>query len=163
MLLLALSATVATAAIVRTINPDAGPTGAHFQTGDATCVVNANLSVSCSSYELGGVGNADATANLTASYTATIDCNNPSEKNKNNPVESHTAAFTAANSSGQLEPKNGRLRVPALSVSPFSAPQVCPNDSWVPEIRDGTLVLVSFTYTLTFDGFTGAYITITGP
>jgi hypothetical protein len=161
-LLMAVSASVALGAITRTIDPANAPVGTHFQTGDATCVVNSDLSVSCSTYELGGVGNANATADLSASYTAIIDCNNKGN-NKNNPVESHTAAFEAANSTGALEPKNGRLRVPALSVSPFSAPQVCPNPNWTPVIRAGTLQLVSFTYTLTFEGFTGAYITITGP
>jgi hypothetical protein len=59
--------------------------------------------------------------------------------------------------------RNGQLRVPAQSVSAFDVPQVCPNDSWVPEIRDGTLELVSFTYTLTFAGFSSPYITISEP
>jgi hypothetical protein len=39
----------------------------------------------------------------------------------------------------------------------------CPNPNWTPEFHPGTLTLNSFTYTLTFAGFTGAYITITGP
>ena len=50
----------------------------------------------------------------------------------------------------------------ARSVSPFSAPQVCPNPNWTPSIWAGTLVLNSFTYTLTFAGFSNAYITIDG-
>ena len=44
----------------------------------------------------------------------------------------------------------------------FDAPQVCPNPNWTPSIRPGTLTLDSFTYTLTFAGFTSPYITITG-
>jgi hypothetical protein len=45
-------------------------------------------------------------------------------------------------------------------VSPFSAPQVCPNPNWTPQIRAGSLTLNSFTYTLTFAGFSSPYITI---
>jgi hypothetical protein len=40
---------------------------------------------------------------------------------------------------------------------------LCPNPNWDPRIRPGTLAQTSFTYTLTFDGFGGAFITITGP
>jgi len=58
--------------------------------------------------------------------------------------------------------RNGQLRVPAQSVSGFDAPQVCPNPNWTPSIRGGTLTLVSFTYTLTFAGFSNPYITIDG-
>lgn len=39
----------------------------------------------------------------------------------------------------------------------------CPNPNWTPEYHPGSPVLDSFTYTLVFDGFSGAYITITGP
>jgi hypothetical protein len=46
-------------------------------------------------------------------------------------------------------------------VSPFEAPQVCPNPNWIPEIHPGSLRLLTFTYTLTFEGFTSPYITIT--
>jgi hypothetical protein len=56
--------------------------------------------------------------------------------------------------------KNGQLSVPQQLVSPFSAPQVCPNPNWTPQIRPGTLVLNHFTYTLTFVGFSSPYITI---
>ena len=56
-----------------------GPTGAHLVTGTPTpsCTVNADLSVSCNSYEIAGVGNTNATADLSATYSATIDCFNP--------------------------------------------------------------------------------------
>lgn len=148
----------------RTINEANGPNGAHLVTGtpNPTCTVNGDLSISCNSYQIAGVGNTDATANLSATYTATIDCYNPGV-NPNNPIESHTTTFTASASSGQISPKNGRLTIPPLSVSPFSAPQVCPNPNWTPQIRSGTLTIVSYTYTVTFDGFSGAFITLTGP
>jgi hypothetical protein len=158
-LLLAFSASVAVAAITTTINPANAPSGTHLQSGTIGCTVGSNLSVSCSAYELSGVGNTNANVSLSASYSATIDCTN----HGGNLVESHTATFSDSDSAAVTSSKNGRMRVPAQSVSPFAAPQVCPNPNWTPSIRSGTLVLNSFTYTLTFAGFSGAYITITGP
>jgi hypothetical protein len=38
--------------------------------------------------------------------------------------------------------------------------QVCPNPNWTPVIRGGTLTLVSFSYTLTFEGFSAPAIEI---
>jgi hypothetical protein len=167
MLLMALSASVALAVTAGTYTPTSGsfdpanaPGSSHLASGTVQCVVNADLSIDCSAYVLGGVGHTNATVSLDATYTAIIDCNNPGN-NKNNPVESHTATFSASSTATVASTRNGQLRVPAQSVSPFSAPQVCPNPNWIPEIRDGTLQLLSFTYTLTFAGFSEPYITIT--
>jgi hypothetical protein len=136
------------------------PGSSHLASGSPSCTVNPNLSIDCSAYVLGGVGHTNATVALDASYSATIDCFNPGT-NPNNPIESHTANFSASSTATVASTRNGQLRVPAQSVSPFSAPQVCPNPNWTPRIRAGTLVLNSFTYTLTFAGFTSPYITIT--
>ena len=157
-------APAASADIVTTITPANAPSGTHVanNSDDPACTVDDDLSVDCNAYVLGGVGNTNATATLTAEYTATIDCNNPGN-NRNNPIESHTSDFEATESVPVFPTRNGQLRVPALSVSPFEAAQVCPNDNWVPEIRDGTLVLQSFTYTLTFAGRDSPFIMITGP
>jgi hypothetical protein len=161
---LLLMASASSAAVVTTINDANAPSGTHVanNSADPTCTVNADLDVNCNAYVLGGVGNTNATATLVADYSATIDCNNPGN-NRNNPIESHTADFEASESMPVFPSRNGQLRVGALSVSAFDAPQVCPNDRWIPEIRDGTLVLEEFTYTLTFAGFTDPYIKITGP
>jgi hypothetical protein len=166
---IALPAAASAAVAPGTYGPNAGsfdpanaPGSSHLTSGSPSCTVNADLSISCSAYVLGGVGHTNATVDLAADYSAIIDCNNKGE-NKNNPVESHTADFTAESSATVASTRNGQLRVPAQSVSPFSAPQVCPNPNWTPEIRDGSLVLNSFSYTLTFAGFTSAYITISQP
>lgn len=159
MLLMALTASVALSAVVVTINPANAPSGTHLQTGTIGCTVGGDLSVTCSSYELAGVGNTNAVVSLSANYSATIDCTN----HGGNLVESHTSTFSDSNSETLRSTKNGRLTVPTESASAFDAPQVCPNPNWTPSIRAGTLTLNSFTYTLTFAGFTGAYITITGP
>src|SRR5512133_2465938 len=165
-LLMAVTAGVALAAVgPGTYLPNAGsfdpanaPASSHLTSGSPSCTVNADLSIDCSAYVLGGVGNTNAAVSLSASYTATIDCTN----HGGNLVESHTSDFSASNSATLTPSRNGQLRVGARSVSQFSAPQVCPNPNWTPSIRPGTLVLNSFTYTLTFVGFSNAYITIDG-
>jgi hypothetical protein len=166
MLLVALTASVAFAAVAPgTYGPNAGsfnganaPGSSHLTSGSPSCTVNAARSINCSAYVLGGVGHTNATVSLSASYSATIDCTN----NGGNLVESHTSNFTATSSASVASTKNGQLSVPAQSVSGLSsAPQVCPNPNWTPSIRGGVVTLNSFTYTLTFAGFTSAYITIT--
>jgi hypothetical protein len=165
MLLLALTASVAFAAVAPgTYTPNAGsfnpanaPGSSHLTSGTVQCVVNDARDINCSAYVLGGVGHTNATVSLTANYSATIDCTN----NGGNLVESHTANFSADSKATVASTKNGQLSVPAQSVSGFStAPQVCPNPNWTPSIRGGVVTLNSFTYTLTFAGFTSAYITI---
>jgi len=76
---------------------------------------------------------------------------------------------TAPTTTGSLSPKNGKLTVPSLNSSPvptnaqFEAQATCPNPNWTKSVRGGTITLSSFIYTLHFAGFTGDFITITGP
>jgi hypothetical protein len=165
MFLVALSASAAFAAVAPgTYSPTAdsfnaanAPGSSHLTSGTPLCVVNAALDVTCSAYVLGGVGHTNADVSLTATYSATIDCTN----HGGNLVESHTSTFSDSSDATVASTRNGQLSVPAQSVSAFGAPQVCPNPNWTPSIRAGTLTLESFTYTLTFAGFTSPYITIT--
>jgi hypothetical protein len=167
LLLFALTASAASAAVAPgTYGPNAGsfnganaPGSSHLTSGSPSCTVNADRSIDCSAYVLGGVGHTNADVSLTASYSAIIDCTN----HGGNLVESHTSNFSADSNATVASTKNGQLSVPAQSVSPFGAPQVCPNPNWTPSIRGGTVTLNSFTYTLTFKGFTSAYITISQP
>jgi hypothetical protein len=161
--LLILAAQPALAAINTTFNPAAAPTGTHVQTGSPSCSVS-GLTVNCSTYELAGVGNANATGSLVANYTGTVVCRNAGGNLSDG---QHQGTFTASSTTGSLSPKNGRLTVPALSSTPptpaqFIAQQTCPNPNWTPELQ-GPITLSSFTYTLHFAGFTGDFITITGP
>jgi hypothetical protein len=133
------------------------PGSSHLTSGTPQCVVNAALDVNCSAYVLGGVGNTNATVSLSATYSATIDCTN----HGGNLVESHTSTFSDSSTATVASTRNGQLRVPAQSASAFGAPQVCPNPNWTPSIRPGTLTLETFTYSLTFAGFSSPYITIT--
>jgi hypothetical protein len=166
LLALFVSTATAQAAISTTITPSAAPTGTHLQTGTISCSVNpSTLLVTCTSYELAGVGNANARADLNATYSATVQCRNHGGQI----VEVKSQAKSAPTSTGDLSPKNGRLFVPALNSGPvptdaqFEARATCPNGNWTKELLGGTITLSSFTYTLHFVGFTGNYITITGP
>jgi hypothetical protein len=169
MFLLALTASVAFAVTAGTYGPDPGsfnsanaPGSSHLTSGSPSCTVNADLSIDCSAYVLGGVGHTNADVLLTASYTAIVDCFNGGT-NKNNPVESHQTSFSPASRATVASTKNGQLSVPAQSVSFAGAPVGCPNANWTPTIRPGSQTLLSFSYTLTFAGFSSAYITISEP
>ncbi len=122
------------------------------------------LNVSCNSFQLAGVGNTNAQANLSVTYSATVVCINGG----GNPSDSqHQGTFTSTTSTGQLSPKNGKLTVPSLSATApteqqFLAKQTCPNPNWTPTIPGG-ITLSGFTYTVSFVGFGGPYITVTGP
>jgi hypothetical protein len=169
-LVMAVSASVAFAAVAPgTYGPNAGsfnsanaPGSSHLTSGSPSCTVNADFSINCSAYVLGGVGHTNATVSLTANYTAIVDCFNPGE-NRNNPIESHTTSFSPTSTANVASTKNGQLSVPAQSVSFTGAPVGCPNDNWTPTIRASSVTLVSFSYTLTFAGFANAYITISRP
>lgn len=166
MMLMAVSASSALAAGTPVFNDAAAPQGTHVQTGTPSCAFAADgLTVVCSSYELAGVGNTNATATLATTYSATVDCRNKG----GNIVEVKAQVETVPATTGQLEPKNGRLLVPSLTSAPapsaaqFEALAVCPNPNWDKITRTETITLESSVYTLTFEGFTGAYITIIDP
>jgi hypothetical protein len=155
----------AQAAVTTTFNTAAAPTGTHLQRGTITCSVDSSNLVTCTAYELAGVGNANAQATLNAGYSATVQCRNHGGQI----VEVKSQAKSAPTSTGNLSPKNGRLAVPSLTSGPvpsaaqFTAQATCPNGNWTKELLGGTVTLASFTYTLHFAGFTGDYVTITGP
>jgi hypothetical protein len=166
-LLMAVSASVALAAVAPgTYGPDPGsfdpanaPGSSHLRSGSPSCTVNADLSIDCSAYVLGGVGHTNADVSLTGTYSAIIDCRNHGGQ----VVESHETTFDASDSETVTSSRNGQLRVPAQSVAPdLALGEPCPNPNWTPEFQPGTLQLESFAYTLTFAGFS-AYITISEP
>ena len=157
----------AAASAATTINPANAPTGTHFSAGTAaTCSVDPSTQlVTCSSYQLAGVGNSNATGALDTTYSATVNCTNHGGMLV--PVKS--SVQTAPTTTGSLSPKNGSLIVPSLNSGPvpsdaqFEAAATCPNGNWTKSVQGGSITLSSFTYTLHFAGFTGDFITITGP
>ena len=145
-------------------NPANAPQGTHFKSGTASCSAASNGTVTCTGYTLAGVGNTNAQADLSATYTGTVVCRNGGGQLSDS---QHQGTFTVPTSSGTLQSKNGNLTVPSLSTSApteqqFVAQQTCPNPNWTPTIPGG-ITLSSFTYTVSFAGFAGPYITITGP
>src|SRR5215207_3933059 len=129
LLVTAFAAVPALAAGTPVFDPAAAPTGTHVQTGTPSCsFVTGTQNVTCSSYELAGVGNTNATATLVATYTGTVDCRN----NGGKIVAVKTETFDATSTTGMLAPENGRLTVPSLTataptVEEFEAQAECPN------------------------------------
>ncbi len=161
-LVIGVVAALATGALAATIiNPDNAPSGTHLQSGAIGCDVGDDgLTVSCTAFELAGVGNTNAVETLRATYSGVVDCRN----HGGNVVESHETTFDAVDSDLLRPSRNGRLRVSAQSVGPdIDLAEPCPNPNWTPEFHEGSPTLDSFSYTLTFAGFTDPYITITGP
>lgn len=157
----ALAAPVAWAAT--TINAANAPSGTHVQSGTPACQIDGFV-VTCSSYDLAGVGNTNANATLSATYSGTVLCTNPG----GNVAPGQTENPTIPTSTGQLSPKNGRLAVPALTSANQTTIETalkqstsCPTIKWTKSVQAGSITLVGFTYTLTFAGFSGPYITIT--
>ena len=159
----ALAAPAAFAATV-TFDPAAAPQGTHVQTGTPDCTVSGYV-VTCSTYELAGVGNTNAVGNLAATYSGTVLCTNPG----GNVAPGQTQFPTMNTSTGTIQSKNGRLTVPALSsTTSQSAIEAallqntsCPNGKWTKSVQSGSIALQGFTYTLTFAGYTDPYILIT--
>lgn len=126
--------------------------------------------VTCTGTEIAGVGNNNAVATLMVTATGVVECNNPGV-NPNNPIEVHEATFNFSTTSGILEPKNGRLTVPALSATAPTAltaeqeAELCPNPNWEADLLEETVTITSFTYTIDFLTRDGAenFLTITGP
>jgi hypothetical protein len=160
----ALAATAAWAA-TPIINPSNAPQGTHLQSGTPDCQVSGFV-VTCSAYVLAGVGNTNATANLSVTYTGTVLCTNPG----GNVAPGQTKNPTINTSSGRLSSKNGKLTVPSLSSTSDQATieaaltqnTSCPNGKWTKSVQPGSISLVGYTYTLTFAGFSGPYIMISG-
>ena len=152
---------------VTTLNAGGTPSGGHIQSGGPVfCVVASDLSITCSgsgSYQINGIGNTNGNASLSATYSATVDCTNHGGQL----VEVKSQATNAPTSTGTLRAKNGSITVPQLSAgtptnADFFAQATCPNGKWTKSLAGGSATLESFTYTLTFVGFSTPAITIAG-
>ncbi|KAM0085555.1 hypothetical protein ACKRZS_002161 [Fusarium odoratissimum] len=143
-------------------NFDNAPSGAHYAkgAGEPVCTLN-GLTVTCTGTSIEGVGrtNADVSLAVTATFTGT--CTNRG----GNLVEPFTESGTTTTSDVVTSTKNGRLNVPEQSETAteadFLATFKCPNRNWKADVTD--IDVTSFTYTLTFDGFSQPAITINGP
>jgi hypothetical protein len=163
--LLAIAAAFALPAAWGTTYPAYGPSGAHYANGygEPQCSVNQTTKdVSCTGTVIGGVGNTNAEAVLSASYSGTVQC-----RNHGGQVVEVKTQTTTGSSSGKLSPsRNGQLVVPSLTATAptpeeMTAQARCPNGNWTKELVGG-VTLTSYVYTLTFKGFSQPYISIVG-
>jgi hypothetical protein len=155
-----------TSGAVTTLNAGGAPSGAHFQAGTSALCTVTSTAIICTStgdgtYQINGVGNKDATADLNAQWSATVDCTN----NGGQLVEVKATTQSAPATTGNLTPDNGHLTVPQLSVSrptdeQFKAAAKCPNKNWDKSLAPGDPTLESFTYTLKFRGISTPAISI---
>lgn len=123
------------------------------------------LTVTCGPTAIAGIGNTDATLTLSVSYAATVQCRNHGGQ----VVEVKTQSTTRTVAPDDVtEVRNGTLYVRQFSSGPAPTSQsfldqaTCPNPNWTKELQ-GSPTVTSFTYRLTFDGFTDPAITVTGP
>jgi hypothetical protein len=101
---------------------------------------------------------------LTVSYSGTVTCTNRG----GNLVEVKTQTETTTPAPDDAtELRNGQLFVdPISSTAPseqsFLDAADCPNGNWTKDLVEGSPSVTSFLYTLTFDGFTAAAISVAG-
>jgi hypothetical protein len=140
------------------------PSGSHYANGSAEPVCTfdaATATLSCTGTQIAGVGNTNATlrASVTSSFRGV--CHNPGNSNV---VDPFTDSSSASITTPLFPSKNGRLVVPSVSVngtssSEFLATFSCPNPNWTAEVTDAT---ITWSYSLTFAGFSAPAILITG-
>jgi hypothetical protein len=160
--MLAFTATVAQADGTTTVNFENAPSGTHFVTGFGApvCTVDeATNTVTCTGTQLAGVGNTNATVSLAVTGTVTGVCHNPGNSNI---VDPFTETVTETTTATVVSTKNGRLTIPAQSATvtseEFLVDFTCPNPNWTAEVTD--ITISSFTYSVTFAGFTEPAILI---
>jgi hypothetical protein len=147
-------------------NFDNAPQGAHYRQGqgEPVCTFGADgLTVTCTGTSIAGVGNTNATQTLAVTSTFTGTCSNPGN-NPNDPIEPFTESETTTTSNQLVPSRNGTLVVPTISATATSSDEFletfeCPNPNWTANVASTD---VSFTYTLTFAGFTAPAISISG-
>jgi hypothetical protein len=124
----------------------ASAAGPHFMKTAPVCHVSGDT-VTCDSSTIAGVGNYNAVATLNVFTVVSVECHNPGTNDKW--VPPHDTTNQSSATSGQLEPKNGKLVIPQLSASAdTSVPAgTCPNGNWNTVI---TNVDFTYTYTITF-------------
>ena len=152
--------------VVATTDFDNAPSGAHYanRSGQPVCTFNANTAtLTCTATEIQGVGHTNATVVTSVNTRFTGVCKNPGSKSK--VVDPFTETETSSESVNIPSERNGALRVPeqtatGTSEAEFLADFTCPNPLWEPDV---TNITISWSYTLTFDGFDDPAISITGP
>jgi len=121
---------------------------------------SSGLGLRCTETAIGGVGNTDADLLLSVSYSATVQCRN----NGGKIVDVKTQVTAASSSDDDTDVRNGTLFVSAISSSSpseqsFKDAARCPNGNW-DKLISGTPSVSSYSYTLTFHGYSLPAITL---
>jgi hypothetical protein len=139
------------------------PSGAHYAkgAGEPVCELS-GVTVTCTGTQIAGVGNTNALVELSVTSTFTGVCHNPGTNNK--VVDPFTESDTSTTSEELTPSRNGILRVDAKTATGTTSAEFldsfsCPNPNWTADI---TGVAISWSYTLTFAGFTEPAISISG-
>jgi len=159
---------VSAPAALAQVNFANAPSGTHFRQGsvapvctETTVPTTGAVTVSCTGYTLGGVGNTNANLLLTVEGTADFVCHNPGNDNI---VEPHSASVEESVEATLVPSRNGQLIVDpqSVTISPQDAADAfqCPNPNWREEFVGFSDL--TFTYSLTFVGFNQPAILITG-
>jgi hypothetical protein len=146
------------------VNFDNAPSGTHFRQGEVAPVCDLTqtgtlVALDCTGTILGGVGNTNANLAVTLDATANFVCRNPGNRNI---VEPHSDAVSDDLDVTIPSTRNGQLRVPVvdleISAADAAAEFECPNTRWLEQFQGFSNV--SFTYELTFAGFTEPAISL---
>jgi hypothetical protein len=124
----------------------ASAAGPHFMKTVPVCHVSGGT-VTCDGSTIAGVGNYNAVAALDVFTILSVECHNPGTNQKW--VPPHDTENHDTDTTGQLEPKNGKLVIPQLSASvDTSVPAgTCPNGNWDTIVTD---IDFGYEYTITF-------------
>ena len=159
--LLALFAFTASAALAA-VNFANAPQGAHFTqgSGEPVCVLDtATDTVSCTGTEFAGVGNTNATVALTLVASATVVCRNPGNARIVEPhttTVSETTMATVASTKTAASPSRRRARRSRRRT--WRRSSIVLNPNWTQDVTD--VAVTSFTYTVTFAGFSAPVIAL---
>jgi hypothetical protein len=140
------------------------PSGAHYRQGSAepVCTIDETTNtVNCTESTIGGVGNTNATVELTVTADAFLTCTNRG----GNLVEPHSTTVSDATTAVERPNRNGQIVLDAISEEitegDVEAAFTCPNRNWTEDVQD--ITITGFTYSVTFAGFTEPAILVTGP
>jgi hypothetical protein len=141
------------------------PSGAHYANGSAepVCTFTASTAtLSCTGTAIAGVGNTNATLSATVTSSFTGVCHNPGTNDK--VVDPFTESDSASVNQPLFPSRNGRLTVPSVTVDGWSAAEFqstfdCPNPNWTADVQSSS---ITWSYSVTFNGFSAPVILITG-
>jgi hypothetical protein len=147
-----------------TFEPDTScaPTGTHLQTGATRCQC-VDGTVSCTAFQLCGVGGSEATVLLNSAFAAMVECTNRG----GNTVEVKTNSIPVGGTTQTVSARRGCVSIPELTTGPrpsnstFENAATCPNENWSKDVVANSITN-TFDFSLTFSGFSCPYLSGSG-